>query len=147
MTLQCSLFASVYNSIKQYKGKMDLTFLPSNQEQLLAERKPQKAKIYHTNQTLYSKLWRLNREKQFHFLICNLVSLKLNIIFKLYCTQSTICIILVSFSVILVPFQSLAPLEFLTFLICLDIYLPYEVCPKYKAQSPNHINISCCSLK
>lgn len=33
---------------------MDLTFQPSNQGQLLAE-KTQKTKIYHTNQMLYGK--------------------------------------------------------------------------------------------
>lgn len=38
MTPQYSLFASVYNSIKQYEGKTDLTFLPNNQVQLLAEK-------------------------------------------------------------------------------------------------------------
>lgn len=54
MTPQYSLFASVYNSIKQYKGKTDLTFLPNNQVQLLAE-KTQKIKVYHTNQMLYGK--------------------------------------------------------------------------------------------
>lgn len=54
MTLEYSLFASVYNSIKQHKGKMDLTFLPGNQVQLLAE-KNQKIKVYHTNQMLYGK--------------------------------------------------------------------------------------------
>lgn len=53
-TLQYSLFASEYNSIKQHKGKMDLTFLPSNQVQLLPE-KTQKLKVYHTNQMLYGK--------------------------------------------------------------------------------------------
>lgn len=85
------------------------------------------------------KLYRLDKEKQSYFLICNLFSLKLNIIFQLYCSQSTICIVLLSFSVIFVPFQSLLPLDFPTFLICLYIYLPYKACPKHKAQSPNHI--------
>lgn len=36
------------------------------------------------------------------------------------------------------PFQSLSPLDFPTFLISLDIYLPYKTCPEYKAQTPNH---------
>lgn len=57
LTLQCSLSASVYNGIKQYKCKMDLTSLPSNQVQLLTEENPpqKKKKFYHTNQMLYGK--------------------------------------------------------------------------------------------
>lgn len=39
MTLQYSLFGSVYNGIRQYKDKMDLTFLQSNQVQLSAKEK------------------------------------------------------------------------------------------------------------
>lgn len=141
LTLQCSLSASVYNGIKQYKCKMDLTSLPSNQVQLLTEENPpQKKKSSITQIKCFMvKLQRLDREKQSYSLICNLVSLKLNITFQLYCSQNTICIILLSFSIKFVPIQSLAPLDFPTSLICLDIHLPYKACPEYKAQSPNHI--------
>lgn len=53
MTLQYSLFGSVYNGTRQYKDKMDLTFLQSNQVQLSAKEK--KIKIHCTNQALYTK--------------------------------------------------------------------------------------------
>lgn len=56
MTLQYSLFASMYNSIKQYKGKMDLPFLSSNQVQLLAKKTQKSNAFKHTNQMLYGKL-------------------------------------------------------------------------------------------
>lgn len=54
MTLQYSLFGSVYNSIRQYKDKMDLTFLQSNQVQLSAKEEKQ-IEIHRTNQALYTK--------------------------------------------------------------------------------------------
>lgn len=47
MTLQHSLFISVYNGMRQYKDKMDLIFLQSNQVQLSAQEE-KKTKLLHT---------------------------------------------------------------------------------------------------
>lgn len=56
MTLQHSLFISVYNGMRQYKDKMDLIFLQSNQVQLSAqEEKKNKTTTHHNHQMFYSE--------------------------------------------------------------------------------------------
>lgn len=90
-------------------------------------------------------------EKQPHFLIYNLVSFKLSIIFQMCCSQNIICTILFFFPAIFGQSHYLTPLGFPAFLILMYIYLLYMACPKFLKPGlhvrPRPCNIICYSLK